>query len=77
MSRKLLGLLVRRAIDRPSVPVSTTELIAHVWQGERLSQTSAQNRLYVAIARLRTEGLAASLRQVGDGYLLHEPRLSD
>lgn len=69
--RRVLHRLFGRLADAaPGTRVSTQELVGHVWHGEHVPAASAANRLYVAVARLRTEGLGDVLLREGDGYFL-------
>lgn len=69
--RRVLHRLFARLVDaEPGARVATLDLVRHVWSGEHVSASAASNRLYVAIARLRTEGLSDVLLQEGDGYFL-------
>jgi predicted ATPase len=67
---RLLRLLVDRALSAPGAPVPAVALIAAGWPGEKILPAAAQNRLYVAMTRLRRLGLGELLRNEGDGYFL-------
>jgi hypothetical protein len=41
-----------------------------MWPNEKIVPRAAMNRLYVAVTRLREEGLGPALAREGDGYLL-------
>jgi hypothetical protein len=51
-------------------PVTTDELVAATWPGERLRGRSGANRLYVAVAELRKLGLKDVIVRDRQGYRL-------
>lgn len=67
---RLLLLLAKHAVTEPGKPVLAAELIAAGWPGEKIMPAAAQNRLYVAMARLRQLGLNELIRNEGDGYFV-------
>jgi tetratricopeptide (TPR) repeat protein len=68
--RRLLSALAEYQIAAPGRPQLPAELVAACWPGENIPAESANNRLYVAISKLRKHGLQAVLRTVDDGYQL-------
>jgi tetratricopeptide (TPR) repeat protein len=68
--RRLVQRLVRERLTAPGTPLSLAELVAAGWPGEKLSGPSAQNRLHVALATLRADGLREHLKREPEGYLL-------
>jgi hypothetical protein len=68
--RRLLSALTTARVDAPGRTISTDELIASSWPGERMAPRSALRRLQVAISRLRDLGLAGIIHHDADGYLL-------
>ncbi len=70
VQRRLVEILVRQRLSAPGSPVSTSALVAAGWPGEKLAESSAQNRLHVALATLRSDGLRDLLAREPGGYLL-------
>lgn len=70
VARRVLGVLVAARLERPGAGVSTHELCAAVWPGDRASMASLANRLRVAISMLRRVGLARHLGPGHGGYRL-------
>ena len=68
--RRLVARLVRERLASPGAPVAPLELVAAGWPGEKLSDASAQNRLHVALAALRADGVREWLRREPGGYAL-------
>jgi tetratricopeptide (TPR) repeat protein len=69
--RRLLEALVSSRLDQPGDTISSDELIQAGWPDElHMLNESAHNRLYVALNRLRAEGLEALLQTERDGYRL-------
>jgi hypothetical protein len=69
VSRGIVTALAEAHRDRPGKPITTEQLIAATWPGERLIPHSARNRLWVAISRLRQLGLEGTLLHEQEGYL--------
>jgi hypothetical protein len=69
-AKRILAALSHARFENPGRALSTLELFAVGWPGEHPHVTSAQNRVWVAIANLRSLGLRTLLRSSGDGYLL-------
>ena len=67
--RRLVHALVKEREKNPGKPVSATQLVRQIWPSEKILVSAAMNRLYVAITRLRDEGLADAIEHRGDGYL--------
>jgi predicted ATPase len=61
----LLGRLVRALAASPREPVSIEELVTTAWPDEKMAHTSAQNRLRVAMSRLRRMGLPLNAKEGG------------
>ncbi len=70
VQRRLVERLVRERLASPGAPVAPLDLVAAGWPGEKLSESSAQNRLHVALAALRADGLRDWLRREPGGYAL-------
>lgn len=68
--RRLVERLVRERVANPGAPIAFADLVAAGWPGEKLVESSAQNRLHVALATLRADGLRELLRREPGGYLL-------
>jgi len=68
--RRLVERLVRERLASPGAPASMSDLVAAGWPGEKLVESSAQNRLHVALAALRADGLRDILKREPGGYLL-------
>ena len=68
--RRLVERLVRERLASPGAPASVADLVAAGWPGEKLAESSAQNRLHVALAALRADGLRDLLKREPGGYLL-------
>ncbi|HEY1954847.1 MAG TPA: tetratricopeptide repeat protein [Polyangiaceae bacterium] len=68
--RRLVERLVRERLASPGVAVAAVDLVAAGWPGEKLSGASAQNRLHVALATLRADGLRDLLKRDAGGYAL-------
>lgn len=70
---RIFRALVLARRDRPGAGLSLEELQAVGWPGERMSPVSGANRVYVAIATLRANGMRDLLLKREVGYLL-DPR---
>jgi predicted ATPase len=68
--QRLFAYLVRMREGRPGVGASWQELLAAGWPGEKVVPSAGQRRAYVAVATLRTLGLAEVLLHTDDGYLV-------
>ncbi len=68
--RRLVERLVRERLASPGTPVTVADLVAAGWPGEKLTESSAQNRLHVALATLRADGLRDHLKREPRGYML-------
>jgi hypothetical protein len=68
--QRLLLALARARIDAPGQPVSARALLAAGWPEESMLPRAAQNRLHVALHRLRRLGLGDVLRCEPGGWLL-------
>lgn len=72
--RRVLWALALAKRDRPGVAMSTLDLVAAGWPGEKMKHSAATLRVYTTIRRLRALGLGEALITTDDGYLL-DPRL--
>ncbi len=72
--RRIVAALVRHLRTAPGTPINARELVAAGWPGERLLPCAATNRLYVALATLRSLGMRGCLRRGRGGWLL-DPEL--
>lgn len=68
--RRLVHALAREREKAPGKAVSSSRLLKHIWPNEKILARAAMNRLYVAITRLRDEGLVDAIVRTADGYLL-------
>jgi hypothetical protein len=68
--RLLLLRLAEAHAEAPGEPLSTADLFAHGWPGERAIPSAMANRVRVALHRLRKLGVGASLVRRPDGWLL-------
>ncbi len=68
--RRILARLARARVQQPGVPIAPESLIAAGWPDEKMTNASAQNRLYVTINRLRQLGVGEALQLVEGGYRL-------
>lgn len=66
--RRVLLALVEARAERRSL--STAELLARGWPGERVAREAGANRVYVAIATLRRKGLREAIVRGAEGYSL-------
>jgi predicted ATPase len=69
-AKRLLAALADARLNTPGRSLSTATLFAAGWPGERAKESSAANRVYVALASLRTLGLRSVLQSGDDGYRL-------
>ncbi|MCB9737578.1 MAG: tetratricopeptide repeat protein [Deltaproteobacteria bacterium] len=69
-SRGIVDALVAAFEARPGAAVAADALIAAAWPGDATPEPHRSNRLYVAVTRLRAQGLGDLVRHDGDGYLL-------
>jgi hypothetical protein len=68
--RRVLWSLCERQLDTPGRAVSTRELCAAAWPGERMRPRSGASRLYVTLGELRKLGLRDVIASDGGGYCL-------
>jgi hypothetical protein len=68
--RRVLAVLAEAHRQQPDRAVSWDRLFAAAWPGETVHPESARNRVYVAIAELRSLGLRDLLARRDDGYLI-------
>lgn len=68
--RRIVAALVRQHRASPGTPVVARDLVAAGWPGERLLPCAATNRLYVALATLRSLGMRGCLRRGRGGWLI-------
>lgn len=67
---RLLTALVEIRLRSPGAGIDLHGLLEAGWPGEQMSHASGANRVYVAIATLRKEGLGDVLLKRPSGYLL-------
>lgn len=67
---RVLDALVDAHLKKPGAPCSATALVAAVWPGEKLTRGSGENRLRVAIAKLRSMGLRPVIEGRDGGYAI-------
>jgi hypothetical protein len=68
--RRLFRVLIEQRLAHPGRPISPGDLFAAVWPGERCTSASSANRVYVAMANIRSIGARSWLRRIGGGYLI-------
>jgi tetratricopeptide (TPR) repeat protein len=73
-ARKILATLIH-AMEHRLGALSTAELFAAAWPGDRSRQDAARARVYVAVNELRRSGLASVLRSDANGYWLQGVRV--
>lgn len=66
--RRILSALIDRHASGPGAPLSIWDILEAGWPGERPVVEAGANRVYVAIARLRTRGLRDVIDRFEDGY---------
>jgi tetratricopeptide (TPR) repeat protein len=67
---RVLRRLAEHAVERPGQAISVAQLLAAGWPGERVLPNAGRSRVYMAISKLRSEGLRDALLRNEDGYLL-------
>lgn len=72
--RRILSALVSARLDEPGRGIPLNELFGIGWPGDRSSPSSASNRVYVTLNRLRNAGLGEHLVCTDSGYML-DPEL--
>jgi len=73
LARVLRALVVHATTPAPRHPLTRDALLAAGWPGERMRRDSGLNRLRVAIATLRSLGLAAHIATTRAGFELRGP----
>jgi hypothetical protein len=68
--RRILWALATARCERPGIAMSTLEVVAAGWPGEKMKHEAATLRVYTTVRRLRGMGLAEALLTRDDGYLL-------
>ncbi len=68
--RRVLVALIDRHASTPGAPLSIRDILEAGWPGERPVVEAGANRVYVAIARLRSRGLRDVIDRFEDGYRL-------
>jgi hypothetical protein len=69
-AKRILRALAEAHHARPGTPLSWRDLFAEGWPAQRAQAHAARNRVYVAVARLRSMGLRGVLVSSEGGYLL-------
>lgn len=69
-ARRILDHLARERLAQPGRGVSGQDLFAAGWPGVTIAPQSANNRLYVALAKLRKMGLKVFILRDEQGYFL-------
>jgi len=72
--RRMLWALAVAKNGQPGIAMSTLDLVAAGWPGEKMKHEAATLRVYTTVRRLRALGLADALVTRDDGYLL-DPEL--
>lgn len=70
LARRLLGALVEAHDSSPGVPLPSKALLDAGWPGDRSKPEALDNRLWVALSRIRSMGLHSMLERVEGGYRL-------
>jgi len=70
--RQIVQRLLRQRTEAPGIGLSLEDLREAGWPGEQMAPASAKNRVYVAVATLRKQGLGELLVRGDDGYRLDE-----
>lgn len=65
---RLLAVLLETHVSEPGRTLGIPELLAKVWPDERLLPASGANRVYVAMASLRKQGLRGLISRDAAGY---------
>jgi predicted ATPase len=68
--RRVLLALIERRLTAPGAALTTAELLAAGWPGERVLAAAGAARVHVAVSTLRRLGLAGLLRHDDAGYAL-------
>lgn len=68
--RRVLAALIDKHASQPGAPLSIWDILEAGWPGERPVVEAGANRVYVAIARLRSRGLRDVIDRFEDGYRL-------
>ncbi|MCA9562663.1 MAG: hypothetical protein KC561_04195 [Myxococcales bacterium] len=71
--RQMLWALTETALNSPGERLSRDDLREAGWPGEAMDEQAARNRVYVAVAGLRREGLRGILKSDAGGYWLEGP----
>ena len=69
--RRILAHMLRARLDEPGRVISSDEVLAAGWPGERVIPRAGASRVYVAIRTLRKFGLRDFIVTSQGGYLLH------
>ena len=67
---RLFHLLVERRCSPTPSAIAREDLVAAVWEGERMRSESGPNRLHFSLSVLRDMGLRGVLLRLQDGYAL-------
>jgi hypothetical protein len=67
---RIFRLLVDRRCSPTPTPIAREELVAAVWEGERMRPESGPNRLHFSLSVLRDLGLRDVLLRLPEGYML-------
>jgi tetratricopeptide (TPR) repeat protein len=67
--RRVLWALAVARRDAPAVAMTTLDLVAAGWPGEKMKHEAATLRVYTTVRRLRALGLSETLLTRDDGYL--------
>ena len=70
-SKAILRGLAEHSLDDQASSLSVDDLLAIGWPGEKMARSSALNRLYVALATLRSLGLRDVIERRPHGYALN------
>ena len=67
--RKIVDALCKQHESKVGKPIAVASLLEAGWPGEKMARSAALNRLYVALATLRSLGLRPILQRRKSGYL--------
>lgn len=68
--RRILSALIEQHRAEPGAPLSLWTLLEAGWPGEQPVVEAGANRVYVTLARMRSQGLRAVIDRFDDGYRL-------
>lgn len=70
IARRLFSALVAGRLENPGKPLPIADLIAAGWPDDKARSTALENRLWVALSRLRKLGLGDRIARIDGGYAI-------